>query len=45
MADTQVIGMNEGNAADDNDNEILMITLGNWVTGAAERKLHIKTEY
>lgn len=34
MADTQVIGMNKRNAdADDNDNEILMITegkLGHW---------------
>lgn len=44
MADTQVRGMNKRNAADDddNDNEIFMITVGNWVTGAARRG--IKTE-
>lgn len=37
--------MNKRNAAaddDDNDNEIFMITAGNWVTGAAQRE--IKTE-
>lgn len=46
MADTQVRGMNKRNAAadddNDNDNEIFMITVGNWVTGAARRG--IKTE-
>lgn len=43
MADTQVRGMNKRNAAAaDDDNEISMITVGNWVTEAAQRE--IKTE-